>query len=49
MNSIEAGDTQSVDIRLPIEVSAMWRDAEGKPAPFQVLHVLVDANRRSRT
>jgi len=45
VNSIEAGDTQSVDIRLPIETATMWRDAEGKPAPFQVLHAIVDANR----
>jgi hypothetical protein len=43
--SIEANDTQSVDIRLPIEVYRMGRDANGKPAPFSTLHVLVDANR----
>ena len=45
VTAIEAGDIQSVDIRLPVEVYAMGRDAQGKPAPFSVLHVLVDANR----
>jgi len=43
--AIEAGDIQSVDIRLPIEVYAMGRDAAGNPAPFSTLHVLADANR----
>ena len=47
VNSIEAGDTQSIDIRLPMEVAAMWRDADGNPAPFQVLHALVDASRET--
>jgi len=42
--AIEAGDIQSVDIRLPIEAMTMGRDAQGKPAPFSTLHVLVDAN-----
>ena len=32
--AIEAGDTQSVDIRLPVEVYTMGRDAQGRPAPF---------------
>jgi hypothetical protein len=45
VTSIEANDVQSVDIRLPIKVLAMARDAAGKPAPFSALHVLVDANR----
>ena len=45
VKAIDPGDTQSVDIRLPIEATAMWRDAEGKAAPFQVLHALVDADR----
>jgi hypothetical protein len=45
VKAIEAGDTQSVDIRLPIEAATLWRDAEGKAAPFQVLHVMVDADR----
>jgi hypothetical protein len=42
---IDAGDTQSVDIRLPVEVYAMQRDARGNPVPFSVLQVLVNANR----
>lgn len=45
VTAIEAGDTQSVDIRLPIEVYAMGRDAQGQPVPFSTLHVLVDAGR----
>jgi hypothetical protein len=43
--SIEAGETQAVDIRLPIEVAQLGRGANGQPAPFRDLHVLVDANR----
>ena len=45
VTAIEAGDIQSVDIRLPVEVYTMGRDAQGNPAPFAMLHVLVDANR----
>jgi hypothetical protein len=45
VQAINPGDVQSVDIRLPIEVTTMNRDATGQPAPFAVLHVLVDANR----
>ena len=45
VTAIEAGDTQSVDIRLPMEVYTMGRDAQGRPVPFSTLHVLVDANR----
>ncbi|MCE5267390.1 MAG: hypothetical protein LLG00_05840 [Planctomycetaceae bacterium] len=45
VNAIEAGAIQSVDIRLPVDVYAMNRDAQGNPAPFATLHVLVDANR----
>jgi len=40
---IAAGEAQCVDIRLPFEVYTMGRDADGQPAPFKVLHVLVDA------
>ena len=43
--ALPAGGAQSVDVRLPVEVYAMNRDAQGRPAPFNVLHVLVDANR----
>ncbi len=47
VTAIEAGDTQSVDIRLPVEVYTMGRDAQGNPAPFAVLHALVDAGRET--
>jgi hypothetical protein len=42
--SIGAGDTQSVDVRLPAEVNAMGRAPDGSPIPFSHLTVLVDAN-----
>lgn len=45
INLIEAGQIQSVDIRLPFEVLAMGRDDKNQPVPFRTLHVLVDANR----
>jgi hypothetical protein len=45
VRSMDAGDVQSVDIRLPMEVTQMARDADGNPAPFQMLHAMVDANR----
>jgi len=45
VTAIEAGDTQSVDVRLPIDVYAMGQDAEGKPMAFDTLHVLVDSHR----
>jgi hypothetical protein len=45
VQAIEAGDTQSVDVRLPMEVYQMGRDANGSPAAFTTLHVLIDANR----
>ena len=45
VNSIQAGETQSVDIRLPFEVQQMGLDDQGQPCPFSTLHVLVDANR----
>ena len=48
VTAMEANDVQSVDIRLPMEVYTMGRDAQGKPAPFSILHVLVDANREIR-
>jgi hypothetical protein len=43
--SVEAGATQSVDIRLPIAVTRMGQDDEGQAIPFDTLHVLVDAGR----
>ncbi|HUT10367.1 MAG TPA: hypothetical protein VMY42_07720 [Thermoguttaceae bacterium] len=45
VTSVEAGDVQSVDVRLPIEVYSLGRDSKGEPAPFETLHVLIDANR----
>ncbi len=45
VRAIAANDTQSVDIRLPVEVNAMGRAPDGSPIPFSNLHVLVDANR----
>ncbi len=47
VTAIEANDTQSVDIRLPVEALTMNHDAAGKPAPFSVLQVLVDANQEA--
>jgi hypothetical protein len=45
VTSVEAGETQAVDVRLPFAVYAMGRDAAGEPIPFSTLHVLVDADR----
>lgn len=45
VTSIEAGEVQAVDIRLPIEVYSMDVDENGRPAPFTTLHALVDAAR----
>ena len=46
VTSIEAGDLQSVDIRLPVEVYSMGIDGAGQPAPFTTLHAAADANRQ---
>lgn len=43
--SIEASDTQAVDIRLPFEANQLGRNAAGQAVPFSTLHVLIDANR----
>jgi hypothetical protein len=45
VTAIEAGDTQSVDVRLPFDVYSMGRDPQGRAAPYSTVHVLVDANR----
>jgi hypothetical protein len=45
VNAVEAGDMQSVDIRLPVEVNSMGVGPDGKQVPFSTLNVLVDANR----
>jgi len=44
VEAIEAGETQSVDVRLPREVYEMGRDAEGRPALFAKLHVIIDSH-----
>lgn len=44
VTSIEAGDIQSVDIRLPGEVYARNPAPQDEQPPFSTLHVLVDAN-----
>jgi hypothetical protein len=44
VTGVEPGAVQSVDIRLPAEVLAMGRDAQGNPKAFSALQVLVDAN-----
>ncbi len=45
VTAVEAGDTQSVDIRLPYEALSMAVGTDGQPAPFSTLHVVVDAHR----
>ncbi|MAG92690.1 MAG: hypothetical protein CMJ48_02915 [Planctomycetaceae bacterium] len=42
---IAAGETQSVDIRLPAIANRLDRDSEGRKLPFRQLHVLVDSHR----
>jgi hypothetical protein len=44
VDSIAAGETQSVDLRLDWKVYDMGRDAEGNPAPFAKLHAIVDSH-----
>jgi hypothetical protein len=45
VTAIEAGDTQSVDIRLPFEATQRGGPQANAP-PFRYVHVLVDANRQ---
>lgn len=45
VTGVEAGQIQSVGIRLPYEVICMGHDAAGRPLAFTTLHVLVDADR----
>lgn len=42
---IEAGQIQSIDLRLPFEANTLSRDAEGHKVPFQFLHVIADSHR----
>lgn len=41
---IRAGETQSVDIRLPYAANKLGRDSSGQPIPFTYLNVLVDSH-----
>jgi len=45
VDHIDAGQIQSVDIRLPFAASTMSTDAEGYEVPFEQLHVLIDSHR----
>jgi hypothetical protein len=45
VESMLAGETQAVDLRLPWDVYDMGVDAQGDPAPFGTLHVVVDSRR----
>ena len=45
VTSMEPGETQSVDVRLPFDAQPTGVAAPGERAPFATLHVLVDANR----
>jgi hypothetical protein len=45
VTSAEAGELQSVDIRLPFAGDSSVADEQGDAARFATLHVLVDANR----
>ena len=42
--AIEAGDTQSVDLRLPDSVYTLSHDAAGRRSPYTTVHALVDAH-----
>ena len=45
VNGIEAGEVQSVDIRLPLAANRLGVTPEGLRIPFNYLHVLVDSHR----
>lgn len=45
VNGIEAGQIQSVDIRLPLAANRLAVTPEGQRIPFSYLHVLVDSHR----
>lgn len=48
VTSIEPGQIQAVDVRLPFEANGMNRTPEGQPVPFAFLHVLIDAHQEIR-
>lgn len=45
IQGMEAGQIQSVDVRLPVEANTLFVDAEGRNVPFQFLHVISDSHR----
>ena len=45
VNGIEAGEIQSVDVRLPLAANRLGVTPEGLRIPFNYLHVLVDSHR----
>ena len=45
VNGIDAGEIQSVDIRLPLAANRLGLNPEGLRIPFNYLHVLVDSHR----
>ncbi len=45
VTSVEPGQIQSVDVRLPFQVDAAGADPGSPTGPFSTLHALVDANR----
>jgi hypothetical protein len=44
VDGIGPAETQAVDVRLPFEVYDLGRDSLGRPAPFAMLHVIVDSH-----
>ncbi|MCA9039873.1 MAG: hypothetical protein KDA65_05935 [Planctomycetaceae bacterium] len=45
VESLEADQVTSVDVRLPHEVNSMGVDEQGRKVPFSFLHVIVDSGR----
>lgn len=45
VSGMSAGQTQSVDLRLPVEANVMSTNDKGQKVPFKFLHVIVDSNR----
>ena len=45
VTAMRAGETQSVDLRLPADVNSLSTTVDGETTPFHFLHVIVDARR----
>lgn len=45
VTSMEAGQIQALDLRLPFAASTLSVDADGQAAPFRFLHVIADSHR----